>query len=128
MGIIYGRRPGVSDPHFTPVQLDGNGFIAASRPPNPSASGRHAVEASLTSVQLDFGTFGDERKMFTVFNDTTEGNLYIALGVPAGTTDFDYKVPPQHLFELPMSNYLWGGDIFGVWDVADGYAQVVEMI
>lgn len=127
MGIIYGRVPGAGD-NYTVVQLDGNGHMPASRPPNPAASGRHVVVASLTSVQLDFGAFGAERKMFTVFNDTQEGTLHIALGVPADVTDFDYKVPPQHCWELPASSYLWGGDIFGVWDVDDGFAQVVEMI
>lgn len=128
MGIIYGRRPGVGEPQYTPVLVDGNGHMPASRPPNPEASGRHSTEASLTSVQLDFGVFGAERKMFTVFNDTQEGTLHIALGVDAALDDFDYKVPPQHTWHLPASNYLWGGDIFGVWDVADGYAQIVEMI
>lgn len=125
--VMFGRRVS-GTPVYTPVLTDGNGRISVVRPPNPTSSIRLTVPASLTSVNLDTGVFGFNRKKFILFNDTDSGILHIRLGGPAALNDYDFKVPPQHTWKLDDDWYIWGGSIEGIWDVADGIAYTSEII
>lgn len=90
------------------------------------------VTASLASVQLNVGDFGNlNRRWMTVFNDTERGSLYIRPTVAPTLTNYAWKIPPQHTFSLPMSWPMFGGAplngrLFGIWDVADGFARMSE--
>lgn len=107
-----------------------NPHLIITHPPNRTTRAFIRTAASLASVQIDVaGTAAPTRRFTTIFNDTVRGNLFIKLGVAASMTNWEWKVPPQHLWTLPES---WppyggaGGTIFGIWDVADGFAHTIE--
>lgn len=86
--------------------------------------------ASLTSVQLDFAGIGSlTRRWMEIFNDTIKGYLHVRLGSAATLLNYHFRIPPQHVFVLPMSWPIYGGTggtVFGIWDVADGAAHMNE--
>lgn len=102
-------------------------FLIVEHPPNRSVQSERTVAASLFSSQLDFfGLFGQSRRHMHILNDTVRGTLHIRFGGAASLTSFNVKLPPQHFWELPQAWGYWSGTVFGIWDVADGFARLTE--
>jgi hypothetical protein len=65
------------------------------------------------------------RKGAYVFNNST-GNLYLAFGTVASATAFTVKIAASGYYELPTSP-VWQGALSGIWDAANGNAQITEV-
>lgn len=85
------------------------------------------VNASLTSVTL--ASSNETRIGLSIENDTTTGYLDIKFGVGASASDRLLRMAPGDFYELPVyaDGSVYGGVITGVWTVADGAANVVEV-
>lgn len=101
-------------------------FLIVAAPPNTGVVWDKTVAASLSSVQLDQGFLDTTRRAMTVLNDTVLGTLYIRMAGAASLTAHHAQVPPKHTWTLPNGWVSYGGDVFGIWDVADGSARVME--
>lgn len=105
-------------------------YIGVDQPVRRTPVFRIVTPASLVSVQLDFAGLGSpSRRWMDILNDTIRGNLYIRLGSAVTLVNYDYKVPPQHTWNMPISWSMYGGvggTVFGIWDVADGSARMTE--
>ena len=88
------------------------------------ASSVRRVPASITAVRLSSANF--HRGGFIIHNDST-GVLWGKFGVGASQTDFTFRVGPQGSFEH-RTGRVFRGVISGVWDTADGAAQVTELL
>jgi hypothetical protein len=65
------------------------------------------------------------RKAFSIFNDSTSV-LHVRKGVPASFTLFNVAIPSNGYFEAPQP--VFTGDVYGIWDVATGFAKVTEYV
>jgi hypothetical protein len=100
------------------VMLDGdNATLKASTPSTTQ------VSASATSVTLL--TASAARKGAIIFNNSAIANLYFIFGATASTSAFTYKLGPMQGYELPLPIYT--GAISGIWDSANGNAQITEV-
>lgn len=81
------------------------------------------VAASITTVTL-LPAFAD-RKGAIFWNDSIS-TAYLKFGAGASTSDFTWKLASQSGYELPSPVY-WGL-ITAVWDSANGFMFVTEMI
>lgn len=124
---MFARRTASGDPVYTQVLCDGNGILHVVPQPPTSGGLTTSVIASLTAVQMTSGAFDDIRDELTIFNDTERGSLYIRCFNTVSLTNFHYKIPPQHTWQLPYSWRLYNGQIWGIWDEADGTAYVREV-
>lgn len=86
--------------------------------------------ANLSSVQIDFAGLGaPTRRWAEALNNTERGNLYIRLGSAVTLVNYQWKVPPGHVWQLPITWPMYGGaggTVFGIWDVADGECRWIE--
>ncbi len=107
----------------------GDPFVIVTSPPNRSTHiTQHVAATTFFAPQLDFfGIFATTRRTMTVFNDTKRGNLYIDSNSGVTATTYTYKVPPQHLWTMPEMWIRQSGGVWGIWDVADGTAHVMEL-
>lgn len=89
-----------------------------------STTSRSSVTQSSTNVTLQAAS--TNRRAWSCFNNPTQSaSLFMKYGVTASTADFDVKVLPQQLFEMPQPAYT--GQIDGVWDSTGvGFARVLE--
>lgn len=136
-GVVLGKLAGGTYvatralPDLT-TATDSNLVVVPPLPRSPVTGG--TLTASLTSVQITIADLGNaNRRWMTIFNDTTRGNLYLRFVLTPTLVLYDIKVPPQHLYTLPQSWQMFGGvptngRIFGIWDVADGFARMNEGI
>ena len=79
------------------------------------------VAATTTSILILSSS--SARKGATIWNDSTNANLYLELGSAASFTSFTVKLSPGGYYELPF-NYT--GSIFGIWTSAVGSAVVKD--
>lgn len=128
-GVLFAKN---QNGNFVAVQTTNDPFLIVAPSPAGTSVLRIVTNASLTSVQVDFAGIGaPTRRWADLYNNTTRGNLHIRLGAAATLTNYDYKIPPQHTWEMPLS---WppykgtGATVFGIWDVADGQARWTEGI
>ena len=78
--------------------------------------------SSLTSSQVILAA-NTARKEALIFNNST-ANLYLAFTGTASLTAFTVKLATNTAYALPMP--LYKGVISGIWDAANGSAQVTE--
>ena len=81
------------------------------------------VSASLSAVTLSAADF--YRVGFIIHNDST-AVLWGKFGTGASPTDFTFRCGPQGSFEH-RTGRVHRGIVTGVWDTADGAAQVTEL-
>ena len=132
-GVVLGKSPAgnfqgvraISDA-VTPTDF----YLGVDQPVRRTTVFRIVTPANLASVQLDFAGLGSpNRRWMDILNDTIRGNLFIRLGSAVTLTNYDYKIPPQHTWNMPISWPMYGGTggtVFGIWDVADGSARMTE--
>jgi hypothetical protein len=89
---------------------------------NSSTATLSQVNASITSVSLLAAN--SVRKGATIVNNGT-ANLYIAFAASASTTAFTAKLSAGASYTLP--NPVYQGAISGIWDAANGTAQITEL-
>lgn len=82
--------------------------------------------ASVSSQTLDQGFGQSARRFASCYNDSVRGNLYLKLGADASLSDYQWKVPPRHTWNLPQAWGMSSAQLYGVWDVADGRAIYTE--
>ena len=82
------------------------------------------VAASISAVILSSANF--HRLGFIIHNDST-GILWGKFGAGASQTDFTFRLGPQGSFEHRQGK-TWRGLVTGIWDAADGAAQVTELL
>jgi len=103
--------------------VDGDTKVSVSEQ-GASSSSFYDVISSVSSVVLVSGSL--ERKMVVVYNDTSDNDLHLKLGLLATTASFSVKIPSQGYYELPQPVYT--GDITGAWLTgSSGYAKVTEL-
>lgn len=123
--IMIGRRIGDVDPQYTHLLVDGNGELIVSDGPLPTTNFGQRIQATLTSTLVT--SFNPEqRNSLSIYNSSTEGNLYVRLGldVDLAFDEWDWRVPPGWTWVAPN----WGGDIYIAWDSdVDGYAHCQEV-
>ena len=78
--------------------------------------------SSLTSSQVILAA-NTNRKEAVIFNNST-ANLYLAFTGTASLTAFTVKLATNTAYAMPMP--LYKGVISGIWDAANGSAQVTE--
>lgn len=104
--------------------------IAAYSTIAPSGSDGHWRVPVSATPQLILSASQDERSFASIFNHSN-GSLYLRFGSSSGLRSsgsspaFDVKVLSGTLFELPKP--IWQGEIWGGWDVATGWAMVLEL-
>lgn len=78
------------------------------------------VVSSITSVTLLASNAA--RRGATVYNDSNQ-DLFVKLGATASATSFMVKIDANGYLEVPFG---YTGVIDGIWNVANGFARVVE--
>ncbi len=68
----------------------------------------------------------ETRKGVIIYNESVS-TLYIKFGAGVTKESFTVKIPPDATYEMSTS-LLWGGDIYGIWDQADGYAHITQLV
>lgn len=81
------------------------------------------IAASLSAVTLTPSDF--YRVGFIIHNDSA-AVLWGKFGTGASSTDFTFRVGPQGSFEH-RTGRVYRGIVTGMWDTADGAAQVTEL-
>lgn len=81
-----------------------------------------SVASSTTSTKLADARYN--RSGLSIFNDST-AILYVKFGEAASSTSFTVKLIAGAFYEAPFPCYQ--GDVFGIWDAANGYARVTEV-
>lgn len=81
-----------------------------------------SVSSSATSVQLLAATPG--RRMATIKNKST-ALLYVKYGTTASASSFTVDLPAGAYFEFPHPVY--PGRVDGIWESANGNAQITEL-
>lgn len=106
------------------VTIAGNS-TAITRMERPATATRSSVVQSSTSVTAQASNAN--RLGWSCYNHPTQASyLYLKFGTTASTTDFDVRMPPFSLYELPQPCYT--GRIDAIWDsTGAGYARVVEL-
>lgn len=87
-----------------------------------SGSDSHARVAASTSAVLILSA-SEGRTRGSVFNHGAAG-LYLSARPEVSVNFFDVKLSSGSYFELPRP--VWRGAIYGVWDVANGFAMVCD--
>jgi hypothetical protein len=80
------------------------------------------------SASTDVQTLAPEngsRVGFMVYNYSTAAILYLAVDRDATTSEFTVKMRPGSFYEMPFEYFT--AKVTGIWDVAEGYAQVTEI-
>lgn len=106
-------------------------YLSVGPPATATATAQIRTTANLASVQINVGAVASSRRSTYIFNDTVRGNLYISPVSPVTLSNWHYKIPPYHTFLLPMAWPTYrgaGANIFGIWDFADGFCQVSELV
>lgn len=62
-----------------------------------------------------------------MIQNESSGTLYIKYGATASLADYSVQIPPGVLWEMP-ANPRYTGIIDGIWDVANGFAQITELL
>ena len=131
-GVLFAKTPAGG---FSPMKARVDDFVTTDfwlgvvPPPNRHNVIQRNIAASLTSVQLSsLVSFANSRRFVTIFNDSDRGSLFVKLGAAATSGNFDYKVPPQHLWTMPESWTVYSDTIFGFWDEIGGTARMTEAI
>lgn len=88
-----------------------------------SSASLKQVSAAITNTSILAANAN--RKGASIYNNSS-ANLYLAFGATAATTAFSVKVPPNNLYEFPNPP-VWTGAVSGIWDAANGNAQVTEV-
>lgn len=103
------------------VAISPNNPITTSEA-RPSTNNSTSIMAATSSVVLL--TSNSIRLGATVYNDSS-ALLYIKLGVTASFSDFTTKLFPFCYYEVPFG---YTGEIDAIWNNANGFARVGEMI
>lgn len=121
--LIFAGRSSDGKARF--IATDATGKILASFTlTQPASSTVSAVPQSVAAVTLLAANAS--RLGALIYNNITNGFLFIKLGAGATTADWSAKIAPGFAYELPFPAYT--GQITGVWSVAGGgTAQVTEM-
>ena len=80
------------------------------------------------SASTDVQTLAPEngsRVGLMVYNFSTAAILYLGIDRDATTTEFSVKMRPGSFYEMPFEYFT--AKVTGIWDVAEGYAQVTEI-
>lgn len=125
--VMFGKNPAGN---LVVINETTTGNLIVEPPARSTTVFQITTAASLTSVQLDFAGLGaPTRRWMDIYNNTVRGNLFIRLGSAATLSNYHYKVPPQHVWNMPLSWPVYGGaggTVFGIWDEADGEAHMTE--
>jgi hypothetical protein len=122
-GIIFVGKDNTGKARF--IAVDSTGKILASFTLTQPASGATtAVPQTVTNGTVLLAA-NAARIGATIYNNISNGFLYIKLGAGATPADWGVKIAPGYVYELPFPAYT--GQITGVWSVAGGgTAQVTE--
>jgi hypothetical protein len=99
---------------------------------NGSAADIKCPTAVITSIPAVVGTsvlllpVNNLRRTFIVVNNTVTGIMKIAFGLEASSTNFTLILYPGDT--LLWETFSYTGPLACIWDVADGTAQVTEII
>ena len=106
---------------YSQVSVDGNGAVFTRDKPSqtPTVS---RVASSATSVTLLAANAA--RRLAAIFNESTSV-LYVKFGAAASLTSYTVQIPAGGYYEIPGS---YSGILDGIWDSANGAAQVTEVI
>lgn len=94
--------------------------VAVVQDSNSTAALSQVTSTTSSQVILAANT---SRKEAVIFNNST-ANLYLAFTGTASTSAFTVKLATNTAYALPMP--LYKGVISGIWDAANGTAQVTE--
>ena len=95
----------------------------------PSGSDNHWKVAGVTTQTLILSASQDVRSHASIFNDAV-GSLYITFGAGgvgslSVTGTYDVKITSASYYEFPKPIY--EGEVWGIWDVAGGWARVMQL-
>jgi hypothetical protein len=88
----------------------------------PNTEERANVPASTSVVVLS--SKDEERRYITIFNNSDNGRLFIDIDNDPSVTDAMLVLEPGQVYMSEGLNS--GGEYRGVWDVADGQANIRE--
>ena len=66
------------------------------------------------------------RKGLMIYNNSIF-TMYIKFGAGVSQESFSVKLQPEATYEMSQ-NIMFSGDIYAVWDQADGSAQVTQLL
>ena len=96
----------------------------------PSGSNNHWIVAGSATPVLILSASQEQRAHASVFNDAN-ASLFLKfgsnknMGMSGSAQIYDVKVTSGSYFELPKP--IWQGEVWGVWDVATGWARVLQL-
>lgn len=96
---------------------------------SPSGSDAHWKIPAGVGVVLILSASQNERAHASIFNHAN-GTLHLKFGASAsmaiggGGGIFNVKLTSGSYYELPKPT--WQGEVYGAWDVAGGFAMVLE--
>jgi hypothetical protein len=83
------------------------------------------VASSIASVVIRAAQVA--RRGLIVFNDSTS-RLYLKYGAGASPTSFTVRIEPEGYWELPYNAEPYTGLVEGIWEAANGFARVTEVV
>lgn len=118
--------------------LDGQGlpYSSTQNPTVPGGGTNSPIVSLLTSASAALSSVASSastvslsaananRKGWQVFNDSS-AVLYIAFAATASQSAYTTQIPPNSLYEMPLSIYT--GAISGIWASAVGNARITEL-
>ena len=121
-GLLFAGRDSTNRARF--IAVDSAGHILASfsiaQPDNAVVTPVPQSVVTTTLLAANSARLG-----VIIYNNISNGFLFIKLGAGASPTDWSSKLAPGFAYELPFPAYR--GQITGVWSVAGGgTAQVTE--
>lgn len=100
----------------------GGGGGGGGGPTGFSSATVNDVPSNIAATTL--ATSNGSRRRLYIFNDSSSV-LRIKLGAGVSEADFSFYIPSQGSLELEFPAYT--GIVTGIWETADGVAQVTEV-
>lgn len=95
--------------------------------PHELEKGETAAVTSVASAVVSTSLLAANplRHSFHIFNDSTS-SLFVKFGLAASLTSFTIKITSNGYKEFIYPPYI--GDVTGIWQAADGFARVTEVL
>jgi hypothetical protein len=81
------------------------------------------VASATTSTPLFGQNTGSKQRVLT---NESSANLFLKFGTGASATSYTVKIPANGYYEFPATNGVYAGAVEGIWDAANGFAQLTE--
>jgi hypothetical protein len=120
VSVTLPNTPATAEDQALVVAISPNNSFTVSSPKSSTVTTSNIAASITNTILLQSNT---NRLGATVYNDSSNGFLYINLNASADDSDFVVKLFPLTYYEVPFG---YVGEINGSWSIIEGFARIAE--